>query len=258
MSARANWSREDHILAFNLYCKIPFGQIHHSNPKIVDLARLIGRTPSSVSLKLSNFARLDPELKSRGVSGMSHGAKGEEAVWEEFYSHPAELAFESEQLLAQRKGVPVEQAAGVPPDELPREGREREAVVRLRVNQQFFRAAVLSAYDFRCCVTGLAVPELLVASHILSWAGSPAHRVDPRNGLCLNALHDRAFDRGLMFIGERAEVRFSAGLRSKLSARKADPTLEWMLSFEGRLIAIPRRFRPDPDFLKQHRAKSLA
>lgn len=258
MPANANWSREDHILAFNLYCKIPFGQIHHSNPRIIELAKLIGRTPGSVSLKLSNFARLDPELKSRGVSGMSHGAKGEETVWKEFYQHPDELAFQSERLLAHRRGISVEELVGIEADELPREGREREAVVRLRVNQGFFRAAVLSAYDFRCCVTGLAVPELLIASHILSWAGSPEHRVDPRNGLCLNALHDRAFDRGLMFIGERCEVRFSDELRSMLSTKKADATLEWILSFEGRAISTPRRFRPDPGFLEQHRAKCLA
>ena len=256
--SRANWSREDHILAFNLYCKIPFGKIYHSNAKIIELAKLIGRTPSSVALKLSNFARLDPELKSRGVAGMSHGAKGEEEVWEEFYRNPDGLAFESEKVLALRRGVSIEESADVRGDDLPREGRERDAVVRVRVNQQFFRAAVLSAYDFRCCVTGLAVPDLLVASHILSWAGSPAHRVDPRNGLCLNALHDRAFDRGLMLIGEGDEVRFSDRLRSKARAGKGEPALEWMLSFEGRPISMPRRFRPDPGFLGQHREKYQA
>jgi len=186
---------------------------------------------------------------------MSHGAKGEETVWKEFYRHPHDLAFESERLLAQRRGVSIEEVAGISVDGLPREGREREAVVRVRVNQQFFRAAVLSAYDFRCCVTGLTVPEFLNASHILSWASSPEYRVDPRNGLCLNALHDRAFDRGLMFIGERNEVRFSDELRSMLARESGDRALEWVLSFEGRGISMPRRFRPDPRFLEQHRAR---
>jgi putative restriction endonuclease len=258
VSSRVNWSRDDHIIAFNLYCKIPFGQIHQTNPKIIELGRLLGRTAGSVSLKLSNFARLDPELRSRGIAGMSHGAKGEETVWNEFYLHPDDLAFESERLLAQRRGVSIEEVAGIPVDELPREGREREAVVRVRVNQQFFRAAVLSAYDFRCCVTGLDVPELLNASHILSWASSPESRVDPRNGLCLNALHDRAFDRGLMFIRERNEVRFSDELRSKLARKSGDRALGWMLSFEGLGISMPRRFRPDPGFLAQHRARCVA
>ncbi len=95
---------------------------------------------------------------------MSHGAKGEEAVWDEFYRHPDTLAFESERLLAKRQGRAVEETSQIEMNDLPQEGREREALVRVRVNQQFFRAAVLSAYDFRCCVTGLDVKELLIAS----------------------------------------------------------------------------------------------
>src|SRR5574337_228422 len=64
---RHNWTREELILAFNLYCKIPFGKIHYRNPEIIDLAMVIGRTPSAVSWKLANFARLDPSLKSRRI-----------------------------------------------------------------------------------------------------------------------------------------------------------------------------------------------
>jgi putative restriction endonuclease len=78
----------------------------------------------------------------------------------------------------------------------------------VRVNQQFFRAVVLAAYDGKGCVTGLAVPELLVASHIVSWAEDPKQRMNPRNGLCLNALHDRASDRRLMFDAD-LKVRLS-------------------------------------------------
>ena len=61
-----DWTREEHILAFNLYCKIPFGQIHTHNPRVIQLARMLGRSVGSVSLKLSNFARLDPALQARG------------------------------------------------------------------------------------------------------------------------------------------------------------------------------------------------
>jgi putative restriction endonuclease len=77
-----DWTREEHIIAFNLYCQIPFGRIHMGNPRIVELARLIGRSVGSVSYKLSNFARLDPALRTRGIRGSSHGAKGEEEVWQ--------------------------------------------------------------------------------------------------------------------------------------------------------------------------------
>src|SRR5271155_4885876 len=57
---RRDWTREELIVAFNLYCKIPFGRIHIRNPLIIELAKAIGRTPSAVSWKLANFARLDP------------------------------------------------------------------------------------------------------------------------------------------------------------------------------------------------------
>ena len=71
------WTRDEHILAFNLYCKIPFGRQHSRAPEIMDLAKLMGRSPGSVALKLNNFSRLDPELQARGIKGMAHGAKDE-------------------------------------------------------------------------------------------------------------------------------------------------------------------------------------
>jgi putative restriction endonuclease len=40
----------------------------------------------------------------------------------------------------------------------------------VRVNQRFFRTVVLAAYENKCCITGLAAPELLVAGHIVGWA----------------------------------------------------------------------------------------
>ena len=62
------WSREELIIAFNLYCKTPFGKIDERNPEIIFLAKVIGRTPGAVSWKLANFARLDPILKERNIS----------------------------------------------------------------------------------------------------------------------------------------------------------------------------------------------
>ena len=88
------------IVAFNLYCKIPFGRITSNHPEIINLAKIIGRTPSAVAFKLVNFARLDPELQKREVAGMSHGSKSEVEIWNEFHGNWNELAFESEILLA--------------------------------------------------------------------------------------------------------------------------------------------------------------
>lgn len=251
----SNWTREEHLLAFNLYCQIPFGTIHMGNPRIIELARLLGRSVGSVSYKLSNFARLDPALQERGVRGNEHGAKGEEEIWAELASQPEALVYESERLLAERLGKPLIEVAEVELKDLPTDGIEREAMVRVRVNQSFFRRRILSAYQFRCCLTGLAVRELLVASHIVPWARDTANRLNPRNGLCLNALHDRAFDRGLMRVEEGFVVRFSERLCDE--ERKSDAALAWVKSFDGQPLRLPKRFSPDPILLAQH-AKQFA
>lgn len=220
------------------------------NPRIIELARLIGRSVGSVSYKLSNFARLDPTLQARGIQGSPHGAKGEEEVWDEFADHPEVLAYESERLLAERLGKPIEEVADIDTKDLPTGGIEREATVRVRVNQSFFRRRIISAYEFRCCVTGLAVPELLVASHIVPWAQDSSNRLNPRNGLCLNPLHDRAFDRGLMWVEDGFVVRFSKTLLREAS--ESEVTLTWLTSFGGQPLRLPKRFSPDPLLLSRH------
>ena len=250
------WTREEHILAFNLYCKIPFGGIHISNPKIIELARILGRSVGAVSYKLANFSRLDPTLKLRGIKGMPHGAKGEEEIWNEFRNDPEGLAFESERLLAARTGKSLIEAAGINEEELPQEGKERERIVRVRVNQQFFRRAVFAAYNARCCITGLRVRELLVASHIVPWSIDRVNRVNPSNGLCLNALHDRIFDRGLMVIDSYFKLWFADSLKSEIGTDQTG--LGWFLQFEGRAISLPGKFKPAAEFLTTHRKMSLA
>jgi putative restriction endonuclease len=251
-----DWTREEHILAFNLYCKIPFGSIHMHNPRVIQLARLLGRSVGSVSLKLSNFARLDPALQARGIRGMRHGAKGEKEIWHEFADRPETLAFESERLLADRLGQPIEQVADVETDDLPAAGLEREATVRVRVNQSFFRNRILSAYNYRCCVTGLTVQPLLTASHIIPWAEDEKNRLNPKNGLCLNALHDRAFDRHLMWIEDGFVIRFAPRLHK--TSKDQTETIKWLTSFEGTHLLLPKKFSPDPEFLKRHVEKCLA
>jgi putative restriction endonuclease len=202
-------------------------------------------------MKLSNFARLDPALQARGIVGLQRGAKGEKEIWGEFRERPEALAFESQQLLARALGKPIEEVAEIRTDDLPPAGREREAVIRVRINQSFFRRRVLSAYEFRCCVTGLNVRELLVASHIVPWSQDPAHRLNARNGLCLNPLHDRAFDRRLMWIDADLRVRFAKRVSS---AAKDAPARDWFLRFEGKSLRLPKLFAPDQELLARHAA----
>jgi len=243
---RRDWSREELIVAFNLYCKIPFGRIHIRNPQVIQVANAIGRTPSAVSWKLANFARLDPSLKKRHVAGATHGAQGEIEIWNEFNENWEKLAFESERLFRELEGDTA--IIGEEPEVFP-EGRTRDAVVRARVNQDFFRAAVLAAYGSRCCLTGLSIPELLNASHIVPWSVDVQNRTNPRNGLCLNALHDRAFDCGLITVTTNLKVRVSPKARGVLADRVSD---ECLWRFEGVAITAPRRFAPSVDFLRYH------
>jgi putative restriction endonuclease len=243
------WTREELIIAFNLYCKIPFGQIDHSKPVVIALADVLGRTPSSVAWKLANFARLDPSLQARGVKGASHGSKGEIAVWEEFNNNWDSLAFESERLLANLTHQSVEEMNGLNEDELPKEGKEREQLVRVRVNQRFFRTAVLASYESRCCITGLGIPSLLSASHIAPWAKDSKNRMNPRNGLCLNLLHHKAFDEGLLTITPDFRVQVC---RSITESVEDEPTRSFFSRYDGQLSRLPRRFLPDRALLSWH------
>lgn len=122
--------------------------------------------------------------------------------------------------------------------------------MRARRVQSFFRAAVLTSYENRCAITGLAVPELLTASHIIPWKVSVERRADPRNGLCLNALFDRAFDRGLITIDEKLRVVVSSRLRTAASEADLDCSVQ---AAHGRELRLPKRLAPDPIALTYHR-----
>lgn len=201
-----------------------------------------------MSWKLANFARLDPALKNRRIKGASHGSKADEVVWDEFKDDWDTLAFESQRLLAQFLRVP-------PVDLFPEmtipEGLTRETTVKIRVNQGFFRAAVLAAYNSRCCMTGLAIPALLTASHIVPWAADAKNRTNPCNGLCLNAIHDRAFDSGLLTVGPDYRIIVSKRLKEQ-GARDGGLARKLFSYYDGRRITLPDRFIPDPEFLKYH------
>lgn len=250
-----DWTRDELLAACNLYFTLPFGQMHSRNPKIVEMARALGRTPGSVAMKLVNFASLDPTHQARGVSGLKGTSRADREIWEEFHSQWDSAATESEMVLERlmpAEGVLTKSRKTqyeLPPK--PHSGpTEREATVRVRAGQTFFRKAVLAAYGARCCVTGNPIPELLTASHILPWADYPEHRTKPQNGLCLAAHFDRAFDKGLVTFDDQHRLKLSPQLRCWLP----DAALEReFLSMESAPLRMPERFRPDESFLEIHR-----
>jgi hypothetical protein len=98
---------------------------------------------------------------------------------------------------------------------LPR-STEAERLVVQRVGQDVFRRGLLEYWDGRCAITGLAVPDLLRASHIKPWADceSDAERLDVFNGLLLGPHLDAAFDAGFITIAQNGEVLLSNVLPS--------------------------------------------
>jgi putative restriction endonuclease len=243
------WSREELILAINLYCKIPFGRIHHNNPLIINLATLIGRTPSSVAFKLSNFASFDPSLQARGIKGASNASKLDLEVWNEFYEHWDSKPFESEQLLAKFKKTSIESSNSIEDADIFCEGKTREQIVKTRVNQNFFRLMIMAAYDNTCCITGLQMPEVLIAGHINPWGKDEKNRLNPRNGIAINALHDKAFEAGLIAITPNYQIKVSSLFNKQKNVTEID---NLFLKYHNRQIRLPSRFLPDPEFLNCH------
>jgi putative restriction endonuclease len=242
------WTRDELILVINLYCKEPFGRLHSRNPEIIKLASFIGRTPGSVAFKLVNLASLDPTLKARGIKGASNVSNLDKAIWGEFLSGTESLAYESETLRARFEGTSVVRLNNISEDELPKQGMERETLVKIRVNQSFFRAAILASYDFTCCISGLKHPKLLVAGHIRPWGVDHQNRLNLRNGFCMNGLHDKAFEEGLITVTPDYRVRISSVLKKE----KSEVAQRYFLKYENKQIILPKRFLPDPEFLKYH------
>ena len=244
------WSREQLIVAFALYCQTPFGKMHKSNPEIVRTAKLIGRTPSSLAMKLVNFASLDPAITRTGRKGLGNASIEDRKVWDEFHADWEQLALQSAKISGT---LTTDAAKSDEREELEEienyEAGGKQAWVEVRTKQAFFRRAVVSSYKARCCMSGLGVPELLIASHIVPWKIDRSNRLNPRNGLCLSALHDRAFDKGFITVTVDLRIKVARALKKY----DADNFLaSSLLSLDGKGLLLPEKFFPNPDFLAYH------
>lgn len=248
MARQDLWTREQTIIAFHLYCSIPFGQAHSGNPKVKETAALIGRTPGAVARKLGNFGSLDPELRSRGVKGLENRSKLDEEIWNEFHADWNTLAFKSTELIAEYKHETIEEVLAIKEKELPK-GIDKLRLVKTRVYQDFFRTSVFAAYENTCCITGMKVKELQIASHIKPWSIDEGNRTNPQNGLCLNALHDKAFDKGLITILPDYTILIS----KHLDELKDDSVIEnYFRTYNKQPIKRPHKFLPEQSFLEYH------
>jgi predicted restriction endonuclease len=251
--ASTNWTKDQVKLAFHLYCQLPFGRLHSRNPEIIELAELIGRTPSAVAMKCTNLASLDPVITKSGRTGLGNASALDKEVWDEFNRNWEQLAVECElslKALRKDKGGVKKLVDSFDEQLFDYTGLTRVATVKQRVGQAFFRRTVLSSYNNKCCMTGLSEPKLLIASHIMPWKTDSKNRLNPRNGLALSALHDKAFDRGLITLSEDFRVTVSSAL---LSLKNEALIRDAFISIDGKKIAMPEKFWPDFEFLKYHR-----
>jgi len=249
---RKSWTRDELLVAFNLYCRTPFGRLHYRNPDIVALAKALDRTPSSVAMKLCNFASLDPVHRARKIAGLRNVSSADRGVFEEFETDWETLAAESEAALQRLRIRPSGPEGEESLAELGARVGDTEAVrnVRTRRAQSLFRATVLASYDFTCAISGIRVPALLQASHIIPWSREAARRVDPRNGIALSVLHDRAFDRGLITFDDDLRVVVSGRLRV---GKPSEIYRVALLAIEGKKLRLPTRYAPDRAALAYHR-----
>jgi len=233
-------------------------------------------------MKACNFASLDPDLRRRGRQGLRACSTQDRILWQAFVDDSETIAYEAEaawlaltgskepsyvpecgplfatsvgeapvcqaQPEAAPTGIPAGDAAG---PRIPTGQSEKDVIIRMHRVQSFFRTAVLASYDGQCALTGLAAAELLNASHIIPWSAEARRRGDPRNGICLNALHDRAFERGLISF----DAEFRAIVSSELlqSAEDCAFSRTSLVGVAGRPLIRPHRFMPDPDALEYHR-----
>ncbi|WPP48357.1 HNH endonuclease [Catalinimonas niigatensis] len=250
MASKRLWTRQELVLALNLYLKLPFGKLHSRTTEIIHLAGLINRTPGSVAMRLNNFASVDPYHQQRGVSGLAGGKKQVQPIWDEFIHQQGDLLFESERILAELEQKTLEDKfeqilCGT--ESLKGESKIRE--VKTRVNQHVFRQMVMANYTSKCAITGIDLQELLVASHIVPWSVNVNERLNPANGICLSALYDKAFDRGLISINTEYEIRLSKELENR---QKESYYIRYFAPLMGLKIQLPAKYLPNKEFLEYH------
>ena len=139
--------------------------------------------------------------------------------------------------------------------DIAKEGEDVESQVKRRKGQDYFRRMILTNYSGRCALTGIDIPQLLLASHIIPWSdvSHKKDRLNPCNGICLSALYDKAFDKGLItFSPDDYSVILSSALRDYETEEYYDKHFGIIID---KKLTMPTEYLPNPDFLAYHRDK---
>lgn len=134
--------------------------------------------------------------------------------------------------------------------DITREGRDEEGKAKVRIGQSYYRKMILSLYSNKCCVTGIDIPTLLRASHIIGWAENKANRMNPENGLCLSGTYDLAFDQHLISFDEKYRMVIGKEIKDHFTNEFTKDHFE---RYEGKQISLPTKYLPNQKFLEVHR-----
>ena len=238
--------------------KLPGGQ----NRLIVRIAPYLSRSAASLSRKITNIGRFDPEWAHTTV----RKDKDSEAIMEERLTNPAAIR-EAALVEYKRLGIDTSELPPLPPltgdyaqlnqpvpilpDGIP--AIIKSSIVIPRWGQGKFRRAVLNAYGNRCAVTGLPTPHrLLNAAHIRPWSESDwQERLNPQNGMSLGVNYHAAFDAGFITVTERMTWAVS----SNLAESYPELYQQQYRSFDGASVILPDdgSLWPGQDELAWHR-----
>lgn len=163
-------SREEMILVQNLYFKTPFMKFRTSTPEVKQLAAKMGRIDNSIALRLNNYASCDLDLRSRGIKGIYAHIKQFQPYWDEFADNREQLIYESEKVLTEYQGTTIDNKFQKVHADIPAGLTEMmlRTEVMARVNKHFFRDMVLTNFYGKCALSGIDLPEHLMASFNLN------------------------------------------------------------------------------------------
>lgn len=241
---RNTWTDEEMILSLDLYYKLPFDRLNQHTPEVRKLAALIGRTPGSVALRLVNYAACDPEIVNSGRKGMISGIGKCKPYWNRYANNTEALFLQAENIKAAMLAKPIEEVLQLNSSDFV--GKEKDVVIKQRINQNSFRAIILANYNEQCAISRCCIPQLLIASHIVPWSEDTNNRLNPTNGICLSPLYDKAFDKG--YIGIRPNDYTVIISKELKNYKKHIFYQNCFAPIEDKPIMLPNKHNPNPDF----------
>lgn len=256
------WDENEITLCLGLYYLYSSGMVSYKKG-VIKLGNLLGRSEGSVKLKLGNISNCDNPLK-----GLPNINKLDLIVFKKYGNNLDNLFLDIGKILSMEAyrnrdasilldNNPYSDLydTNLPDHDCLRDSsladysaEDKEGFVRVREKQWAFRMSLLSNYGRTCCVSGIVMPQLLVASHIVPWAADKTKRLDPSNGLLLNAMLDRAFDQGLItFHPEKRSLIISDRI-------KDEKTLGYLSSYDGHVLTLPKHSNaiPSKENLEYH------